>query len=67
MIRGPDAARPARVIGTLQAAPQEGVDRSVVDDIGSTAKTLPQFPELWAELVATGSDTGSTAPDGVTP
>ncbi|MFS0730792.1 3-phosphoshikimate 1-carboxyvinyltransferase [Curtobacterium sp. 1P10AnD] len=43
------------------------VDGVAVDDIGSTAKTLPQFPELWAELVATGSDTGSTAPDGVTP
>ncbi|WIB58918.1 3-phosphoshikimate 1-carboxyvinyltransferase [Curtobacterium sp. MCLR17_007] len=24
-----------------------------VDDIGSTAKTLPQFPSLWADLVAT--------------
>ncbi|WP_066519624.1 3-phosphoshikimate 1-carboxyvinyltransferase [Curtobacterium ammoniigenes] len=24
----------------------------VIDDIGSTGKTLPQFPELWAALVA---------------
>lgn len=31
------------------------VDGVAVDDIGSTAKTLPQFPELWAELVSTGS------------
>ncbi|WP_031262768.1 3-phosphoshikimate 1-carboxyvinyltransferase [Curtobacterium sp. B18] len=30
------------------------VDGVAVDDIGSTAKTLPQFPELWAALVATG-------------
>lgn len=29
------------------------VDGVAVDDIGTTAKTLPQFPELWAELVAT--------------
>jgi len=28
------------------------VDGVAVDDIGSTAKTLPQFPELWAALVA---------------
>lgn len=26
-----------------------------VDDIGSTAKTLPQFPELWADLLATST------------
>ncbi len=33
------------------------VDGVAVDDIGSTAKTLPQFPELWAALVATGVPT----------
>lgn len=26
-----------------------------VDDIGTTAKTLPEFPELWSELVATAA------------
>ncbi len=31
------------------------VDGVAVDDIGSTAKTLPQFPSLWADLVATGA------------
>ncbi|MFZ7088530.1 3-phosphoshikimate 1-carboxyvinyltransferase [Curtobacterium sp. RRHDQ10] len=31
------------------------VDGVEVDDIGSTAKTLPQFPELWAALVATAA------------
>jgi 3-phosphoshikimate 1-carboxyvinyltransferase len=23
-----------------------------VDDIGTTAKTMPEFPELWAEMLA---------------
>lgn len=32
------------------------VDGVAVDDVGCTAKTLPQFPELWADLVATGAD-----------
>ena len=27
------------------------VDGVLVDDIGTTAKTLPEFPELWRELV----------------
>jgi len=31
------------------------VDGVAVDDVGCTAKTLPQFPELWADLVATGT------------
>ncbi len=42
------------------------VDGVAVDDIGSTAKTLPQFPELWAALVATGGDAGSVGRAGVT-
>ncbi|PQM45668.1 3-phosphoshikimate 1-carboxyvinyltransferase [Mycobacterium talmoniae] len=28
------------------------VDGVRVDDIGSTAKTLPEFPRLWAEMLA---------------
>ncbi len=32
----------------------------VVDDIGTTAKTLPEFPELWERML-------STAPDGTEP
>jgi 3-phosphoshikimate 1-carboxyvinyltransferase len=28
-----------------------------VDDIGSTAKTLPQFPELWRQLVTSSTTT----------
>jgi len=27
------------------------VDGVVIDDIGQTAKTLPEFPELWSEMV----------------
>ena len=27
------------------------VDGVEVDDVGSTAKTLPEFPELWEQLL----------------
>ncbi|KQO60253.1 3-phosphoshikimate 1-carboxyvinyltransferase [Curtobacterium sp. Leaf261] len=37
--------------GAILGLVVDGVD---VDDIGTTAKTLPQFPELWAALVQTG-------------
>jgi len=30
------------------------VDGVEIDDIGTTAKTLPQFPELWHQMLATG-------------
>ncbi len=36
----------------------------VVDDIGSTAKTLPQFPELWARMLGAPSAAGSGIPAG---
>ena len=38
------------------------VDGVLVDDIATTAKTLPQFPELWAALVRDpgSGDSGST-------
>ena len=48
-----------------------GADRSVragveVVDIGTTAKTLPDFPQMWADMLGTVadadiSDTGATA------
>jgi 3-phosphoshikimate 1-carboxyvinyltransferase len=28
-----------------------------IDDIGTTAKTLPQFPELWATMLGVGPAT----------
>ncbi|GAA3337646.1 3-phosphoshikimate 1-carboxyvinyltransferase [Curtobacterium pusillum] len=40
------------------------VDGVAVDDIGSTAKTLPQFPELWADLVGSADTHGGSS--GVT-
>lgn len=45
--------------GAVVGLVTEGVG---VDDIGTTAKTLPQFPELWAALVATADDAVATAP-----
>jgi 3-phosphoshikimate 1-carboxyvinyltransferase len=44
--------------GAIVGLVVDGVD---VDDIGSTAKTLPQFPELWAALVGTGDGTDAVA------
>jgi 3-phosphoshikimate 1-carboxyvinyltransferase len=35
------------------------VDGVLVENIATTAKTLPQFPELWAQLVATARTGGS--------
>lgn len=47
--------------GALIGLVVEGVE---VDDIGSTAKTLPEFPELWAEML-TGKP--ATSPSGTGP
>jgi 3-phosphoshikimate 1-carboxyvinyltransferase len=51
---GPWAAYDDHRMATAGAIVGLVVDGVAVDDIGSTAKTLPQFPELWAELVASG-------------
>jgi 3-phosphoshikimate 1-carboxyvinyltransferase len=29
-----------------------------VDDIGATTKTLPEFPQLWARMLAIGEEPG---------
>ncbi|WAP53315.1 3-phosphoshikimate 1-carboxyvinyltransferase [Arthrobacter sp. ATA002] len=51
--------------GALIGLAVPGVD---VQDIGTTAKTLPEFPQLWQELAATASaapaPAGGTATDG---
>jgi 3-phosphoshikimate 1-carboxyvinyltransferase len=36
--------RPGALIGLV-------IDGVEVDDIGTTAKTLPEFPELWVALL----------------
>jgi 3-phosphoshikimate 1-carboxyvinyltransferase len=50
--------------GAVVGLVTEGV---TVDDIGTTAKTLPQFPELWAELVATAQPAGPGAASAAEP
>ncbi|MCS5488621.1 3-phosphoshikimate 1-carboxyvinyltransferase [Curtobacterium flaccumfaciens pv. beticola] len=52
---GPWAAYDDHRMATAGAIMGLVVDGVAVDDIGCTAKTLPQFPELWAALVATGT------------
>jgi 3-phosphoshikimate 1-carboxyvinyltransferase len=32
-----------------------------VEDIGTTAKTLPEFPQMWAEMLK--GQTGESGPD----
>ena len=48
---GPWGANDDHRMATAGAIVGLVVDGVAVDDIGSTAKTLPQFPELWAALV----------------
>lgn len=39
------------------------VDGVEVDDIGTTAKTMPEFPELWAEMLAGSDDAAHAEPE----
>ncbi|GGA59252.1 3-phosphoshikimate 1-carboxyvinyltransferase 1 [Pseudoclavibacter endophyticus] len=41
--------------GTIIGLAIEGVS---IDDIGSTAKTLPEFPQLWRDLIASAGGDG---------
>lgn len=36
-----------------------------VDDIGTTAKTMPEFPELWQKMLSGGDDPASLAPEAM--
>ncbi len=49
--------------GALIGLAVEGVE---VDDIGTTSKTLPQFPELWAAMlgIAGAADAAGGPPEG---
>ena len=36
-----------------------------IDDIGTTAKTMPEFPELWRRMLAGGSDGATSRPEAM--
>ncbi|WP_345801948.1 3-phosphoshikimate 1-carboxyvinyltransferase [Microbacterium sp. AZCO] len=41
------------------------VDGVEVDDIGTTAKTMPEFPELWQRMLEGGSDDAAPRPEAL--
>ncbi|GAA1729172.1 3-phosphoshikimate 1-carboxyvinyltransferase [Microcella frigidaquae] len=53
---GPWRAHEDHRMATAGAIIGLAVDGVRVDDIGSTAKTLPQFPELWHGMLDQGAD-----------
>lgn len=48
--------------GALVGLAVPGVE---VDDIGTTAKTMPEFPELWARMIEGGSGDPSTSSEAL--
>jgi 3-phosphoshikimate 1-carboxyvinyltransferase len=36
-----------------------------VDDIGTTAKTMPEFPRMWQRMLAGDDDSGSVSPEAM--
>ncbi|WP_404434923.1 3-phosphoshikimate 1-carboxyvinyltransferase [Microbacterium lacus] len=48
--------------GALVGLAVPGVE---VDDIGTTAKTMPEFPQLWQKMLAGDGDTASLAPEAM--
>jgi 3-phosphoshikimate 1-carboxyvinyltransferase len=36
-----------------------------IDDIGTTAKTMPEFPELWRRMLDNGSDGATSRPEAM--
>jgi 3-phosphoshikimate 1-carboxyvinyltransferase len=47
--------------GAILGLAVEGIE---VEDIATTAKTMPDFPRLWADMVAQGQEPGATGPAG---
>jgi 3-phosphoshikimate 1-carboxyvinyltransferase len=47
--------------GAILGLAVEGIE---VEDIATTAKTMPDFPRLWADMIAQGKEPGATGPDG---
>jgi 3-phosphoshikimate 1-carboxyvinyltransferase len=48
--------------GALVGLAVEGVD---IDDIGTTAKTMPQFPELWQQMLEDDGTPGALQPEAM--
>jgi 3-phosphoshikimate 1-carboxyvinyltransferase len=48
--------------GALVGLAVDGVE---IDDIGTTAKTMPQFPELWRRMLEDDGDPGALQPEAM--
>ncbi|TPW70626.1 3-phosphoshikimate 1-carboxyvinyltransferase [Schumannella sp. 10F1B-5-1] len=62
---GPWRAFDDHRIATAGAIVGLAVPGVTVDDIGATAKTLPQFPELWQRMLGHGPVAGAAGAGGV--
>jgi 3-phosphoshikimate 1-carboxyvinyltransferase len=47
--------------GAILGLAVEGIE---VEDIATTAKTMPDFPRLWADMIAQGGESRATGPSG---
>jgi 3-phosphoshikimate 1-carboxyvinyltransferase len=47
--------------GAILGLAVEGIE---VEDIATTAKTMPDFPRLWADMIAQGQEPGPAGPTG---
>lgn len=47
--------------GAILGLAVEGIE---VEDIATTAKTMPDFPRLWADMIAQGQEPGTPGPAG---
>ncbi|HJV99807.1 MAG TPA: 3-phosphoshikimate 1-carboxyvinyltransferase [Arthrobacter sp.] len=47
--------------GAILGLAVEGIE---VEDIATTAKTMPDFPRLWADMIAQGQEPSATGPAG---
>ena len=47
--------------GAILGLAVEGIE---VEDIATTAKTMPDFPRLWADMIAQGQESGPAGPAG---
>jgi len=48
--------------GALVGLAVEGVE---IDDVGTTAKTMPQFPELWQQMLEDDGTPGALQPEAM--